>query len=160
MTFSISLEAAMPLDDDLGRQAAEALNSALGAHELDGHPTPTSDKGRIALGEIPVTSADRLADVLGAEPAPERTELPDWPEGHRIVLRLRTALASAIGHEFVDVAFVPYCPRCDEDPVLTLGSLSLTAARRLTQALSEASAANDPEVCSVVVPSDRLRRLP
>ncbi|AJE82623.1 hypothetical protein SLNWT_2247 [Streptomyces albus] len=122
-------------DDDLLHEAAASLHTAFSASQLDGLPTPYADRGRIALGALPVPAADQLASLLNAEPAPTRTELPDWPEGHRIVQRLRDALREALGNEFVDVDFVPYCPRCDEDPAITLGSLSPVAARNLTRAL-------------------------
>ncbi|AYN33791.1 hypothetical protein DUI70_3290 [Streptomyces albus] len=102
---------------------------------MGGFPTPYADRGRIVLGEISAPTADRLATLLGAEPVAARSELPDWTEGRRIVQRVRDAVRAAVEGEFVDVDFWPYCPRCDEDPVVTLGSLSPPAARSLARAL-------------------------
>ncbi len=126
----------MPPSRDLAHEAAYALQSALSTHQLGGFPTPYADRGRIVLGEISAPTADRLATLLGAEPVAARSELPDWTEGRRIVQRVRDAVRAAVEGEFVDVDFWPYCPRCDEDPVVTLGSLSPVAARNLTRALA------------------------
>ncbi|MEU6731780.1 hypothetical protein ABZ929_01000 [Streptomyces physcomitrii] len=125
----------LPFPGSPVHQAAAVLRTALAGHRLEGFPVPYADRDRIYLGEVPVPTADRLATLLGAEPAPIRADLPDWPEGRRIVQRVRDAVRAAVAGEFVDIDFWPYCPRCDEDPVVTLGSLSPVAARDLGRVL-------------------------
>ncbi|MFF3747519.1 hypothetical protein [Streptomyces kronopolitis] len=59
---------------------ADELRRAVCAHDLDDFPLPEVCGAKIALGEVSIRMANRLACILGAPPGPELDETPDWPE--------------------------------------------------------------------------------
>ncbi|MCB5911058.1 hypothetical protein [Streptomyces pinistramenti] len=116
-------------------KVAAQLREAARAHGLDDFPNPSVHNARIHLGDLSIPTADRLACALGAPPQPVLEEIPDWPEGQQLLDRLHSAFKKATGGGFMDMYFHPYCQRCDEDPVVSLGDLTVRTARRFVTAL-------------------------
>ncbi|WP_433855503.1 hypothetical protein [Streptomyces kronopolitis] len=120
---------------------AEELRCAVLDHGLVDFPVPVVwGLDRIALGEISIHMADRLACILGAEPGPEPAEIPDWPEANAVYSRLNTAFKAATGGAFMDMHLHAYCRRCDEDPAIELVAIKLDTARRFVKALQNSAA--------------------
>ncbi|MFJ2247486.1 hypothetical protein ACIQ9I_03000 [Streptomyces sp. NPDC094461] len=116
-------------------KVASDLHAALRAHDLEGFPEPQVYEGEIRLGEVSVSTADRLALILGAPPQPELVEDPDWPEAQQVYERLDTAFKKATSGGFMDMYLHPYCQRCNGDPAIALGHLTVPTARRFLTAL-------------------------
>ncbi|WP_261951650.1 hypothetical protein [Streptomyces nigrescens] len=114
---------------------ASDLHAALLSHGLEDFPTPYVHNASIHLGDVSVSTADRLALILGAPPQPDLPDLPDWPEAQQVYERLNTAFVKATRGGFMDMHLHPYCQRCDHDPAITLGELKVRTARRLVTAL-------------------------
>ncbi|MFJ5952228.1 hypothetical protein [Streptomyces noursei] len=119
-------------------KVAAQLRAAARAHGLHDFPDPTVYGVKIHLGEVSIATADRLACLLGAPPEPELelAETPDWPDSQHVSDRLHRAFKDATGGGFVDQYVHAYCQRCDGEPAIELGDLSVDTARRLVQALS------------------------
>ncbi|MEV8352414.1 hypothetical protein ACFVTT_04455 [Streptomyces niveus] len=119
----------------LVHETADALRTTLRAHGLD-VPGLSVEQDRISLGDITVTTADRLARLLGApEPQVERN-LEEWPEARQVMRRLGAAFRAATGGGFLDLYFHPDCVRCDRDAVVAAGSVNAPEARRLVSRLA------------------------
>ncbi|MFF3640446.1 hypothetical protein [Streptomyces sp. NPDC002564] len=116
-------------------KVASALKDALRAHGLSDAPEPWVYNADIQLGDFSISAADRLAVALGAPPQPELSDVPDWPEAHEVLNRLEVVLTQATRGGFVDMRMHPYCQRCDQDPAITLGAVTVGTARRLVSAL-------------------------
>lgn len=115
-------------------RAADSLLTATRKHHLEDFPDPTVRDGRIVLGEISVTTADRLANILGAPPQPDPGDIEDWPEAQLVVDRLDSQIHRVTG-EFLHMDYLAWCQRCGEPPAISLGDLSVKGARRLASAL-------------------------
>ncbi|WP_405613909.1 hypothetical protein [Streptomyces sp. NBC_01508] len=115
-------------------QTADALRTALRERGLD-VPGLTVEQGRIALGDITVTTADRLARLLGAPVRRVERHLEEWPEARQVMRRLGAAFAAATGGGFLDLYFHHDCVRCDSDAALTLSPISLPEAQHLLSSL-------------------------
>ncbi|MFE3587048.1 hypothetical protein ACFXOY_05920 [Streptomyces niveus] len=119
----------------LVHETADALRTTLRAHGLD-VPGPSVEQDRISLGDITVTTADRLARLLGApEPQVERN-LEEWPEARQVMRRLGAAFRVVTGGGFLDLYFHPDCVRCDRDAVVAAGPINAPEARRLVSRLA------------------------
>lgn len=122
------------------RKTRKALEKAFLARGLTGFSRPPSvQNGLIVLGEVPAATADQLAVLLGAPPAPDDfvgEEVVEGPEAEALLDRLDTAFREATGGGFMDMSFLPYCPRCGGDPGVELGDLTVPTARRLVKALT------------------------
>ncbi|MGP8301987.1 hypothetical protein ACTPOK_29520 [Streptomyces inhibens] len=119
---------------------ADELRCAVLDHGLVDFPVPlVCGLERIALGEISIHTADRLACILGAPPGPELDETPDWPEANAVYDRLNTAFKAATDGAFMDMHLHSYCRRCDGDPAIELVAIKLDAARRFVKALQNAA---------------------
>ncbi|MGG2459347.1 hypothetical protein ACO0M4_05910 [Streptomyces sp. RGM 3693] len=118
-------------------KVAAQLGAAARAHGLDDFPDPTIYGAKIHLGEVSIATADRLACLLGAptEPELELADTPDWPESQHVSDRLHTAFKHATDGGFMDQYVHTYCRRCDGEPAIELGALSVGTARRLVKAL-------------------------
>ncbi|WP_326615704.1 hypothetical protein OG863_00460 [Streptomyces decoyicus] len=118
---------------------AEELRCAVLDHGLVNFPVPlVCGLDRIALGDISIHTADRLACILGAEPGTELAEVPDWPESNAVYGRLTAAFKAATDGAFMDMHLHSYCRRCDEDPAIELMPITLDVARRFVKALQDA----------------------
>ncbi|MEV6565928.1 hypothetical protein [Streptomyces kronopolitis] len=119
---------------------ADELRRAVLAHDLDGFPVPqVCGTTKIALGEISIHTADRLACILGAPPGPELAETPDWPESNEVYDRLSAAFKAATDGGFMDMHLHSYCRRCDGDPAIELVAFTVDTARRFVKALQSAA---------------------
>ncbi|MFI1830720.1 hypothetical protein ACH41E_30425 [Streptomyces sp. NPDC020412] len=115
-----------------------ALSSALEAHGLKS-PEPGVQAGEIVLGDLSLSDAVRLAELLGVprwEPTdPLEVELADWFQSQVIVDRLGRAFREATG-EFLDLLFHHGCHRCGRHtPVISTGAFPVATALRLLEAL-------------------------
>lgn len=88
------------------------------------------------LGDVTVTTADRLASLLGAPARDVERNLEEWPEARQVMRRLGAAFRAATGGGFLDLYFHHDCIRCDSDAALTLGPIKLPEAQRLLSSLS------------------------
>lgn len=119
---------------------ADELRRAVLAHGLDGFPVPqVCGKKKIALGEVSIHTADRLACILGAPPGPELAEIPDWPESNEVYDRLNASFKAATDGAFMDMHLHTYCQRCDGDPAIELVAITVDIARRFVKALQSAA---------------------
>ncbi|MER5973660.1 hypothetical protein ABT112_28725 [Streptomyces sp. NPDC002055] len=119
---------------------AKELRRAVDAHGLDGFPVPQVCAAKIALGEISIHTADRLACILGAPPGPEElAEAPDWPEAKEVYDRLDAAFKAATGGAFMDMHLHSYCRRCEGDPAIELVEITVDTTRRFVKALQSAA---------------------
>ncbi|MGW2022006.1 hypothetical protein [Streptomyces decoyicus] len=120
---------------------AEELRHALLAHDLNGFPVPQVCGAKIALGEVSIRTADRLACILGAPPGPELDEYesPDWPESNDVFDKLNAALKATDVGVFVGMWLHSYCRRCEGDSAIELGSIKVDVARRFVKALQSAA---------------------
>lgn len=114
--------------------AADALRTALSARRLE-VPELTVAQRKIHLGDVSVSTADRLACLLGAPPQVVERDLEEWPEVQRVMSRLGAAFGAATDGGFLDLYFHPDCVRCDRYAVLSLGSIDLPTALRLVTTL-------------------------
>ncbi|WP_395371436.1 hypothetical protein OHU45_25695 [Streptomyces tubercidicus] len=118
---------------------AQELHCVLLDHGLADFPVPVvCGLDRIALGEISIHTAERLACILGAEPGPELADVPDWPESNAVYDRLNAAFKTATDGAFMDMHLHSYCRRCDGDPGIQLVAIKLDAARQFVKALRDA----------------------
>lgn len=117
----------------------DELRPAVRAHDLDDFPLPEVCGAKIALGEVSIRMANRLACILGAPPGPELDETPDWPESKEVYDRLDAALRASDVGVFVGMWLHSYCRRCEGDPAIELGSITVDVARRLLKALQSAA---------------------
>ncbi|MFI8930591.1 hypothetical protein ACIG3E_23290 [Streptomyces sp. NPDC053474] len=115
-------------------RASERLRAAICTHELD-MPEPYVHRGQIVLGEIPLTTADRLVGLLGGPQPDPDVELSYWPEAQLLIKRLCQAFKQATHGGFLDPQFHPDCLRCQSDAALACGSIPVMTARRLARAL-------------------------
>lgn len=136
------------------RETADALRTVLRDHGVD--LTGLSvEQDRISLGDIGVTTADRLARLLGAPVQPVVRNLEEWPEARQVMRRLGAAFRAATGGGFLDLYFHHDCVRCDSDAALTLGPITPAQAQRLTSRLSgEASLPAAPVIDTHVLLRD------
>lgn len=118
---------------------AEELRIALLAHDLNDFPVPQGCGAKIALGEVSIRTAERLACILGAPPGPELDESPDWPEANDVFDKLNAALKATDVGAFVDMWLHPYCRRCDGSTAIELGNIKVDVARRFVKALRNAA---------------------
>ncbi|MGI5262365.1 DUF6302 family protein [Streptomyces angustmyceticus] len=118
---------------------AEELRIALLAHDLNDIPVPQVWGTKIALGEVSIRTAERLARILGAPPGPELDESPDWPEAKDIFDKLNAALKATDVDVFVDMWLHPYCRRCDGSTAIVLGNIKVDVARQFLKALRNAA---------------------
>ncbi|MFC8825326.1 hypothetical protein ACFT9I_08215 [Streptomyces sp. NPDC057137] len=116
-------------------ETADALRAAMRGHDLD-VPSLSVEQDRVDLGDITVTTADRLAHLLGAPAQGVERNLTEWPEAQQVMRRLGAAFKTATGGGFLDLYFHHDCIRCDSDAALTLGPISLPEAQRLLSSLS------------------------
>ncbi|WP_405798226.1 hypothetical protein [Streptomyces sp. NBC_01506] len=116
-------------------QTAEALRTALREHGLD-VPGLTVEQGKVALGDVTVTTADRLARLLGAPAQTVRRNLTEWPEAQQVMRRLGAAFKAVTDGGFLDLYFHHDCVRCDSDAALTLSPISLPEAQHVLSSLS------------------------
>ncbi|MFC9750360.1 hypothetical protein [Streptomyces niveus] len=119
----------------LVHETADALRDTLRAHGLD-VPGLSVEQDRISLGDITVTTADRLARLLGAPETQVERHLEEWPEARQVMRRLGAAFRAATGGGFLDLYFHPDCVRCDRDAVVAAGSVNAPEARRLVSRLA------------------------
>ncbi|MEU8887306.1 hypothetical protein [Streptomyces sp. NPDC048442] len=121
-------------------KTCKALEKVLRACGLTGFSRPPAVlNGLIVLGEVPAATADKLACLLGAPPAPDDfvgEEVTEGLEAEALLSRLNDAFRKATGGGFMDMKFLPYCPRCGGDPGVELGDLTVPTARRLVKALT------------------------
>lgn len=120
-------------------QTALDLRAAAQAHGLHDFPSPFVQHAKIRLGDVSVTTADRLACLLGAPPQPEKKDITEALEAEHVVDRLAAAFGKATRGGFMDLTYHPYCQRCGGDPAITLGALEVETARRLVKALGSPS---------------------
>ncbi|MCX4866441.1 hypothetical protein OHU11_25285 [Streptomyces sp. NBC_00257] len=116
-------------------KAARTLRDIVDAYRLD-LPGIQARDGRIALGSASPATAERLARLLGATP-PDPDALAAAPlDADRVGERLRLAFAAATGGDALDVHVqeAEAAPAPDVEPVPALGSIDVTAARRLVAA--------------------------
>ncbi|MGW8554061.1 hypothetical protein [Streptomyces tubercidicus] len=119
---------------------AEELHCVLLDHGLADFPVPVVwGQDTIALGEISIHAAERLACILGAEPGPELADTPDWPESNAVYDRLNAAFKAATDGGFVDMHLHSYCRRCEGEPGIQLVSIKLDVAGRFVKALQSAA---------------------
>ncbi|MEV0438422.1 hypothetical protein AB0I84_13910 [Streptomyces spectabilis] len=114
-------------------QISERLRRALLAHALD-MPEPYVYRGRIMLGEISLSTADRLTGLLGGPQPDPDVELDYWPEAQLLLKRLSTAFKQSTGG-FLDPDFHPDCLHCNAEALIDLDSIPVMTARRLARAL-------------------------
>lgn len=112
----------------------ERLRAAFRVHCLD-IPEPYVHHGRIELGQISLTTADRLTALLGGPLPDPDVELSYWPEAQLLVARLCKAFKHATEGGFLDPLFHPDCLHCNAEALLALGSIPAATARRLARAL-------------------------
>lgn len=93
------------------------------------------EQDSISLGDITVTTADRLARLLGAPEQQVERNLEEWPEARQVMRRLGAAFNAVTGGGFLDLYFHPDCVRCDRDAVVTPGPINAPEARRLLDCL-------------------------
>lgn len=108
----------------------DALRTALRTHGLD-VPGLSGEQDSISFGDITVTTADRLARLLGAPEQHVERNLEEWPEARQVMRRLGAAFNAVTGGGFLDLYFHPDCVRCDRDAVVTPGPIKAPEARRL-----------------------------
>ncbi|TXL90456.1 hypothetical protein [Streptomyces sp. IB2014 016-6] len=113
----------------------DALRTALRTHGLH-VPGLSVEQGAVHLGDVTVTTADRLARLLGAPVQETRRNLDEWPEARLVMRRLGAAFKTVTGGGFLDLYFHHDCVRCDRDAAVTLSPISLREAQRLLSALS------------------------
>ncbi|WP_326742040.1 hypothetical protein [Streptomyces sp. NBC_01768] len=115
-------------------KAARTLRDIVDAYRLDLPGIQVRD-GRIALGSASPATAERLARLLGATP-PDPDALAAAPlDADRVGERLRLAFAATGGDALdVHVQEAEAAPAPDVEPVPALGSIDVTAARRLVAA--------------------------
>ncbi|MEV0776703.1 hypothetical protein ACIBLA_37035 [Streptomyces sp. NPDC050433] len=133
--MSTSTDDAYPHYTTSLHETVAALRTALREHGLD-VPELTAEHGKIALGDITLTTADRLARLLGAPAQKVERSLEEWPEAQQLMRRLGAAFKAATGGGFLDLYFHHDCVRCDSDAALTLSLIDLPEARRLLSSLS------------------------
>ncbi|MEV0780912.1 hypothetical protein [Streptomyces sp. NPDC050428] len=107
-------------------ETADGLRAALRAHGLD-VPGLCVEQDKVGLGDITVTTADRLARLLGAPAQPVERNLEEWPEAPQVMRRLGAAFKTATGGGFLDLYFHHDCVRCDRDAARTDLQLPLAA---------------------------------
>ncbi|MEV8455620.1 hypothetical protein AB0467_26555 [Streptomyces sp. NPDC052095] len=111
-------------------KAARALRDVLDAYRL-GLSGVQVRGGRITLGTASPAAAERLARLLGAaRPDPDTPPAP--LDAARVAERLRDAFAATTGGDALDVHVRV---TADGETELALGSIDVTAARRLVAAL-------------------------
>ena len=115
-------------------ETADALRAAMREHDLD-VPGLSVEQGRVSLGDVTVTTADRLAHLLGAPVQKVERNLAEWPEARQVMRRLGAAFKAATGGGFLDLYFHHDCVRCDRDAAVTLGPIKLTEAQQLVSSL-------------------------
>ncbi|BDH10517.1 hypothetical protein [Streptomyces hygroscopicus] len=131
-----------PQQQEMGESdlLAAELRRAVLALALDGLPLPQACGTKIALGEVSIHTADRLACILGAPPGPELLdETPDWPESNAVFERLDAALRAANVGVFVGMWLHSYCRRCEGDPAIELGDIKVDIAHRFLKVLQNAA---------------------
>lgn len=116
-------------------ETADALRAALREHDLN-VPGLSVEQGRVDLGDVTVTTADRLAHLLGAPARRVERSLTEWPEAQQVMRRLGAAFKAATGGGFLDLYFHHDCIRCDSDSAITLSPISLPEAQLLLSSLS------------------------
>ncbi|MFC8076158.1 hypothetical protein ACFUN8_11550 [Streptomyces sp. NPDC057307] len=116
-------------------ETADALRAALREHGLD-LPGLSVEQGKVSLGDVTATTADRLARLLGAPVQKVERNLAEWPEAQQVMRRLGAAFRTATGGGFLDLYFHHDCVRCDRDAALTLGPINQHDAQRLLSSLS------------------------
>ncbi|WP_329383403.1 hypothetical protein [Streptomyces sp. NBC_01716] len=124
-----------PTYTTLIHETADALRTALRDHGLD-LPGLSVEQDRIRLGDITVTTADRLARLLGAPVQPVVRNLEEWPEARQVMRRLGSAFRTVTEGSFLDLYFHHDCVRCDRDAAMALGPIQLPEAQRLLSHLS------------------------
>lgn len=122
-------------------ETADALRAALREHGLD-LPGLSVEEGKVSLGDVTVTAADRLARLLGAPVQRVERNLAEWPEAQRVMRRLGRAFRTATAGGFLDLYFHHDCVRCDRDAALTLSPISQPEARRLLAFLSRSASSS------------------
>ncbi|MGA4841220.1 hypothetical protein [Streptomyces sp. G45] len=100
-----------------------------------GMPDPYVRHGRIELGAISLTTADRLTGLLGGPSSDPDVDLSYWPEAQLLIARLSKAFQRATGGGLLDPQFHPDCLHCDAEAQLALGSIPTATARRLAHVL-------------------------
>lgn len=117
--------------------AVAALRSALEAHGLK-TPELGVRAGEIVLGDLSLSDAVRLAELLGVprwEPTDSlEVELADWFQSQVVVDRLGRAFREATGG-FLDLLFHHGCHRCGRSPAIATGAFPVGTALRLLDAL-------------------------
>lgn len=116
------------------RQTADALRAAFRDHGLD-VPDLAVEEDKVSLGDITVTTADRLARLLGAPEQRVERNLAEWPEAQQVMRRLGAAFKAATGGGFLDLYFHHDCVRCDRDAALTPSPISRREAQQVLSAL-------------------------
>ncbi|MFF3554601.1 hypothetical protein ACFYXL_14470 [Streptomyces tsukubensis] len=111
----------------------DRLRRVLTAHGLVA-PDLRLEDGEIALGNLTVPAAERLAQLLGAPPRPV-TILDDWTEAQEVLARLQRAFRDATGGGFLDLLFLSDCLRCGGEPVISTAPITVKTARRLVSVL-------------------------
>ncbi|MEU9750939.1 hypothetical protein [Streptomyces niveus] len=113
----------------------DTLRITLRAQGLD-VPGLSVEQDSVSLGDITVTTADRLARLLGAPEQQVERNLEEWPEARQVMRRLGAAFNAVTGGGFLDLYFHPDCVRCDRDAAVTLGPIKTAEVQRLLASLS------------------------
>ncbi|AWN24819.1 hypothetical protein [Streptomyces sp. NEAU-S7GS2] len=119
---------------------AEGLRKVFLSHGLD-VPDVEVDEGRIALGEVSVPTAARLAILLGAprdqiEVDTDASECAArWAHQVRVRDLLSDAYKNTTGNVLFDVYAHPDCIRCNHEPSILLGKVDIDSARQLLATL-------------------------
>lgn len=116
-------------------ETADALRTALRSHGLH-VPGLSVEQGAVHLGDVTVTTADRLASLLGAPVREAERNSDEWPEARQVMRRLGAAFKAVTGGGFLDLYFHHDCVRCDRDSAVTLGPIKPAEAQRLLSTLS------------------------
>ncbi|MGW0856118.1 hypothetical protein [Streptomyces sp. NPDC002690] len=120
--------------------AADLHQVLLALEPISGVPLPKpSVRGRQIVFEedeaVSVHTALALGSSLGAPAVLKKLpEFPDYEDGWQIADRLHSAVIRVTG-KAMDVKFLPYCARCDADPAVELGTLTLEMARAVIEVL-------------------------
>ncbi|WP_329033538.1 hypothetical protein OIE71_13875 [Streptomyces sp. NBC_01725] len=116
-------------------ETTDALRTALRDHGLD-VPGLSAGQDEVDLGDVTVTTADRLAHLLGAPVREVERNSDEWAEARQVMRRLGAAFKAVTDGGFLDLYFHHDCIRCDRDSAVTLSPISLREAQRLLSSLS------------------------